>query len=55
MSKLEAIQQVKLQMPLFVPCELHAGVAQAKTHSSHGSADRDPCEMSWCSNPYQRY
>ena len=30
MSKLEAIQQVKLQMPLFVPCELHVGVAQAK-------------------------
>jgi tRNA(fMet)-specific endonuclease VapC len=29
-SKLEAIHQVKLQMPLFVLCELHAGVAQAR-------------------------
>jgi tRNA(fMet)-specific endonuclease VapC len=29
-SKLEAIQQLKLQMPLFVLCELHAGVAQAR-------------------------
>jgi tRNA(fMet)-specific endonuclease VapC len=29
-STLEAIQQVKLQMPLFVLCELHAGVAQAQ-------------------------
>ena len=30
MSKLEAIQQVKLQMPVFVLCELHVGVAQAQ-------------------------
>jgi len=29
-SKLEAIRQVKLQIPLFVLCELHSGAAQAK-------------------------